>query len=76
MTASTGNRINSIIGIASNGINLLHGDANLISAVNISTAGINEQESVAYTFDNQNRVSTISYTLSTGAIVARAYYLY
>ena len=77
MLAATGNALNLVIGIAGNGINVMHADANLIQSVTVSVGGsVIETENVSYVSDSQNRFSTITYKLSTGSLVATAYYSY
>lgn len=77
MIASTGDPINNIVGIASNGINLMHNDANLVQSATVSVSGnVVETENITYTFDNQNRVSTITYKMDNGTLVSMAYYTY
>lgn len=77
MIASTGNAINSVIGIASNGINLMHADNNLVQSATVSVMGnVAETETIAYAFDAQNRFSKVNYKLSTGNTVVIAYYSY
>jgi len=77
MLASTGNDLNLIIGIAGNGINIMHSNANLVQSVTVAVNGsVVETENLSYVSDSQNRFTAISYKLSTGILVSKAYYTY